>query len=151
MSPNRKRSRSFDAAVSSPDDAPDPFTLFRARLLAGEYEAIVGRPLRRALRGAAALPALEPEAAAVRLAMVRLLTEEEDPSRLAAGVARLGAAALQIARLRQPANSELDEIRAHLYREIDAIETELEAERASLAAAQAANQGAPTPAIPAGG
>ena len=113
-------------------DATDQrrLALFRKRLEAGNYDAILGLGLRRTLRGAAADSGLEAETGALRLALVRLLTDESDPSRLAAGVARLTTVSVQVARLRNAPDADLDAIRAHLIRELDAIELEQAEERA---------------------
>lgn len=126
-----------DDARPEPDDDPNDsaqrrLALFRKRLQAGNYDAILGFGLRRTLRGAAADAGLEAETGILRLALIRLLTDESDPSRLAAGAARLLAVAAQFARLRNAPDADLAEIRAHLLREIDAIELEHEMERLAL-------------------
>jgi hypothetical protein len=97
---------------------------FRARLAAGDYDAVLGPALRRVLRGAAADPGMEAEIGALRLALIRLLDEERDPSRLAAGVARLASVAVQAARLRQGGESTWKELQALLERELAEIEGE---------------------------
>jgi len=50
--------------------------------------------------------------------------EEDDPSRLAAGVSRVAGVAVQAARLRGGPHVDLDEIRALMLRELDAMEKE---------------------------
>jgi hypothetical protein len=97
---------------------------FRARLATGDYETVIGPELRRVLRGAAAAPDLEDEIGAVRVALARLIHEERDPSRLAAGVARLTGVAVQAAKLRHGGNAEADGIRAILERTLAEIEGE---------------------------
>ena len=101
-------------------------TPFPQRLASGDYAAFLGRGLRRMLRGAAADPGLEIEIGAVRLALLRLLDEEADPTRLATGVARLTAVAAQAGRLRalSAADGGLAEVRAILQRELDELDRE---------------------------
>jgi hypothetical protein len=78
------------------------------------------------LRSAAAEPGLETEIGAVRIALLRLLDEEADPARLATGVARLTAVAVQAGHLQARAAPEdgLAEIGAILQRELDALDRE---------------------------
>jgi hypothetical protein len=102
---------------------------FRAALQTGDYYALMGSGLRRAMRGAASDPSLDPEIGALRLALTRLLNEEPDPARLAAGVARLSSVALQAARLRSGATDEGEEFRDTLLRELATYEQELSAQR----------------------
>lgn len=110
--------------ASPPADSRTALDRFRERLLAGNYDALIGRGLRRTLRGAAADASLEAEIGALRLTLVRLLNEEHDPSRLAAGVSRVAGVAVQAARLRTSPDADLEQIRALLLREIDAVERE---------------------------
>jgi hypothetical protein len=121
------------SSVSAPEAPPDALAAFRQRLASGRFTAVLGRALRRTLRDAAAEAGLDAEVGAVRLALARLLTEERDPSRLAAAVARLTAVSVQAARLRQPtgADSELDALQAALFHEIEALDAEFAAKRAS--------------------
>jgi hypothetical protein len=95
-------------------------------LAAGDFDAVLGPGLRGTLRGAAADPGLDAEIGALRLALVRLLDEERDPSRLAAGVARVAGVALQAAKLRQGGDVESEQLRAVLGRALVELETELE-------------------------
>ena len=97
---------------------------FRARLATGDYETVVGPELRRVLQGALVAPDLEEELGAVRVSLARLIHEERDPSRLAAGVARLTSVAVQAARLRQSGNAEADTITAILEKTLAEIEAE---------------------------
>jgi hypothetical protein len=99
---------------------------FRDRLKAGDYDAMLGPGLRGTLRGAAEDAGLEAEIGALRLVLVRLLEEEQDPSRLAAGVARVAGVAVQAARLRQGGEAEMEEMRAVLLRGLEALEAEQE-------------------------
>lgn len=115
--------RGEDSATQS-SDPRDLLARFRDRLLAGSYDAVIGQGLRRTLRAAARDTGLETEIGALRLALARLLMEEGDPSRLAAGVSRVAAVAVQAARLRNGPHADLDEIRALMLRELEAVETE---------------------------
>jgi hypothetical protein len=94
---------------------------FRSRLATGDYETVIGPELRRVLRGAAAAPDLDEEIGALRVSLARLLQEERDPSRLAAGVARLTGVAVQAAKLRHGGTGEADGIRAILERTLAEI------------------------------
>lgn len=105
----------------------DPLSAFRANVATGSYHAVVGRPLRRALREAARDPGLEAEIGALRLALARLLQEEGDVSRLALGVSRLARVAVQAARLREGPDDALADIASAMQRELDAIEAEFAA------------------------
>ncbi len=108
----------------APDDPRILLARFRKGLEAGSYYLVVGQGLQRTLRGAAADVSLEAEIGALRLTLVRLLNEERDPSRLAAGVSRVAGVAVQAARLRQGPDADLEQIRSMLLREVDALERE---------------------------
>jgi hypothetical protein len=119
-----------DDANSGPaGDGHNHLAVFRQRLAAGDYDAILGQGARQTLHGAAADSGLEAEIGALRLTLARLLNEEQDPAKLAAGVSRVAGVAIQAARLRQSGSSELDEVRTMLLRELDAVERDA-AERA---------------------
>ncbi len=113
-----------DGAEEGPDQCG--LATFRTRVAAGDYDAVLGPGLRGTLHGAAADAGLEAEIGALRLALVRLLEEERDPSRLAAGVARVAGVAVQAARLRHGHEADTEEIRAVLLRGLAAIEAETE-------------------------
>lgn len=97
---------------------------FRALLKAGNYDAIVGRGLRRALRAAAADTSLEPEIGALRLTLVRLLVQESDLARLAASVARISSVAVQAARLRDCPGDVSEELRQALIQRTEQFDNE---------------------------
>jgi hypothetical protein len=122
----RHRSDEDTRSDATPRDGKggDGLATFRARVAAGDYEAVLGRGLRDTLRGAAADSGLEAEIGALRLALARLLDEEADASRLAAGVARVAGVAVQAARLRQGRDNEAEKISVYLQRELAAIEAE---------------------------
>lgn len=121
-----------DSLDSGPHDESSPgsaarqslLARFRERLAGGSYDAVIGMGLRRTLRGAAADTGLEAEIGALRLTLVRLLNEEHDPSRLAAGVSRVASVAVQAARLRGGPDADLNEIQTLMMRELEAVERE---------------------------
>jgi hypothetical protein len=110
----------------SDDDGGGRLATFRARLAAGDYDALLGPGLREILRGAAADPGLDAEIGALRLALARLLEEERDASRLASGVARVAGVAVQAARLRQGSGVEAEGMQAALRRVVAEIDAETE-------------------------
>jgi hypothetical protein len=135
MPPTRITNKSRALAELAPPEDFDlaPLATHRAGLLAGDYDAFVGEHLRDALREAAADTDLETEIGALRLALIRVLHEEHDPSRLAVSVARLAAVAVQAAHVRHNPDSERDEIQRTMLRQIQALDEE----RALEATAQA--------------
>jgi hypothetical protein len=136
MPPTRIPNKSRALAELAPPGDFDlaPLATHRAGLLAGDYDAFVGEHLRGALREAAADTDLETEIGALRVALIRVLHEEHDPSRLAVSVARLAAGAVQAARVRHNPDSERDEIQRIWLREIEAIDSEREIEEMTQAA-----------------
>ena len=58
------------------------------------------------------------------MALLRLLQEERDPSRMAAGIARLAGVALQALRLQQAGNAGAPELRLVVVQELLTIEAE---------------------------
>jgi hypothetical protein len=98
--------------VATGDCREDVSATFQARLKTGDYDALLGRGLRRALRAAAADQTLDLEIGALRIALARLLQEEKDTTRFATTVAQVASVALQAAALRPGPPSEMDELRA---------------------------------------
>jgi hypothetical protein len=98
---------------------------FRKRLNAGNYHALMGLGLRRTLSDAAADTSLEVEVGALRLALSRLLIEEPDPSRLAAGTARIASVAVQAARLRASTVADHSDLRQSILRGFELYEQEM--------------------------
>ena len=82
---------------------------FRDLLAQGEYRALFEPPLGEVLTQAAAERPLVDEIGALRVALARLLAEEEDASKLAAGVARLAGVAIQAAKAQQAIGGEGDD------------------------------------------
>lgn len=125
MPSSHRRNRSTKQHPSDLDAGEEPHTLslFRTRLAAGDYDAVIGKGLRRTLQGAAADATLEAEVGALRVALAKLLREEDDPTRLAAGVSRVAGVAIQAARLRN-ASADVESFRNTFLRELDAFEKE---------------------------
>ena len=121
----RRHGQDHDTAGDGDAD-DDRLATFRSRLVAGDYDAVLSPGLREVLRGAAADPGLDAEIGALRLAMVRLLDEERDASRMAAGVARVAGVAVQAARLRQGSDAGADEMQTILRRVLEEIDAETE-------------------------
>jgi hypothetical protein len=113
-----------DPADTGEREQPDTPSLFRARLAAGDYDALIGQGLRRTLQHAAADATLEAEIGALRVALAKLLNEEDDPSRLAAGVSRVAGVAVQAARLRNSASADGESLRSAMLRALDEVEKE---------------------------
>jgi hypothetical protein len=98
---------------------------FRERLARGEYRGLFEPPLGEVLLQAAAEQGLADELGAVRVALARLLAEEEDASKLAVGVARLVVVAIQAVKTRRAigegAEGTSEELTAALSRMLDEI------------------------------
>lgn len=127
MSPRpetRREPRGSSADASPTEESLRKFGRFRKAVRAGRYDALIGHGPRRTLRAAAADTGLEAEVGAIRLALLRLVNEEPDPNRVAAGVARLTAVAVQAARLRHVPDNGMDEIAAILSKTLDEMEQE---------------------------
>ncbi|MCA9877143.1 MAG: hypothetical protein KC442_05165 [Thermomicrobiales bacterium] len=112
------------AAKDAADAEAAALSRVQALLAAGDFAALLDAGLREALHRAAAEAGLEAEIGALRLALAVLLQEERDPSRLASGVARVAAVAVQAARLRQGASEAGDDLAAVLARELAVLDAE---------------------------
>lgn len=122
---NRHQAGSAGNGGGEPEDEGP--ASFRARLAAGDYDALFDPGLRDALRRAAAEGGMEAEIGALRVAMMRLLEEEGDPSRMAAGVARVAGVSLQAVRLRQDADGAAAAIEGTVTRQLAKIDAEHDA------------------------
>jgi hypothetical protein len=71
---------------------------FRRRLDAGDYRRLYDETLREVIAQAAAVRGLADEIGALRVVLARLLLEEDDLSKLVAGVARLASVTVQATR-----------------------------------------------------
>lgn len=91
---------------------------FRERVESGRYADLLDERVRRVLREGAAIPGLDEELGAVRFALAKLLAEELDASKLAAGVARLTSAAVQAMKLDRVRGDAAETSLAELIEEI---------------------------------
>lgn len=111
---------------------------FRRRLAQGEYRGLFPPPLGEVLAQAAAERPLVDEIGALRVTLARLLAEEEDPSKLAAGVARIAGVAIQAARAqRQLGEDPADGLTAALAEILAELNEEARRERERGAGAAA--------------
>ena len=91
---------------------------FRERVELGRYDDLLDLPVRKVLREGAAIRGIDEELGAIRFALAKLLAEELDASKLAAGVARLTSAAVQAMKLGQAMGDATDESLADLLNQI---------------------------------
>lgn len=104
-------------AAASPDDAdPDAADRrhraaaeFRARVTRGSYRGLFDPHLSRIVAQAAEERDLTAEIGALRLALAGLLAQEDDPTKLALGVARLSDASVRATRARAALAETLDD------------------------------------------
>lgn len=83
--------------------------VFQERVARGVYKELYDPPVRMLIEEGAALQGVEEELGAIRFALARLMNEEEDPSKLATGVARLASATVQLLRVVRPAANQSDD------------------------------------------
>lgn len=107
---------------------------FAERLSAGDYTSLLPPGLRDALRQASADAGLEAEMGALRVALLRLLQEERDPSRMAAGIARVAGVALQALRQQQAGRAAVTELQLIVVQRLLTIEAEQDPDQAYEAA-----------------
>src|SRR5215204_4722596 len=98
-----------DAPAVVDDPGAEQRALFRERVARGRYDELIDPQLRAVLREGAAIRGVAEELGAIRFALAKLLTEEEDAGKLASGVARLISAAVQAMRMGQSISDETDE------------------------------------------
>ncbi len=91
---------------------------FQERVEAGRYADLLDERVRQILREGAMLPGLDEELGAIRFALAKLLAEELDASKLAAGVARLTSAAVQAMKLDRTRGDAVETSLAELIEEI---------------------------------
>jgi hypothetical protein len=82
---------------------------FRARLESGDYRELLGKRLGEVMAQAAAEAGVGEELGALRIVMVRLLTEEDDPVVLAPLIARIASVSIQAARVQRAISGQLAE------------------------------------------
>ena len=100
------------------DPVAEQRELFRKRVELGRYEDLLDLPVRKVLREGAAIRGVDEELGAIRFALAKLLAEEQDASKLAAGVARLTSSAVQAMKLGQAMGDATDESLADLLNQI---------------------------------
>jgi hypothetical protein len=103
MSPRRRAPAGLlddDGSGGLAAEAHDPAAEFRARLEEGDYRRLLGAAIHSVIQQAAAEPGLDDEIGMLRVVLARLLMEEGDPAKLAAGAARIAQVAVQAARAR---------------------------------------------------
>jgi hypothetical protein len=113
--------------------------LFRERVARGDYNQLYDPAMRLLMKDGAAIKGIDEELGAVRYALAKLVNEEEDAGKLAAGVARLASAAERLLRVVKP---NADESSDNVITAINQILIDLE--RDARAARQA---GRPAPSI----
>jgi hypothetical protein len=123
-----------------PKDDEDPREALRAsfqrRVDRGRYDELLSPQIRSLMQTGAAIRGLDEELGAIRFALAKLLAEETDAGKLAAGVARLTSASVQAMKLGQVLGDATDASLADLFNEI-LIEMEEES-RAKREAAERA-------------
>lgn len=87
-----------DGAVEARAERRAALEELRRRLAEGDYRTLYERRLGEVIAQAAALGGLADEIGALRFVLARLLAEEDDVSKLATGVARVTAVAVNAAR-----------------------------------------------------
>lgn len=106
----------------SEDEQTDPTAALRAafqdRIERERYDELLTASLRAVLREGAAIRGLDQELGAIRFALAKLLAEELDANKLAAGVARLASASVQTMKLEQTLGDATDASLAELLNEI---------------------------------
>jgi hypothetical protein len=106
-------------------EANDPAAAFRARIEEGDYRRLLGAAMHSVIQQAAAEPGLDEEIGMLRVVLARLLVEEGDPAKLAAGAARIAHVAVQAARARHALQGQQAD---NLTEAITQILTELDGE-----------------------
>ncbi len=83
----RRRGAAVDGEERAGAEPAEPGAEFRARIEEGDYRRLLGASLSNVIQQAAAPPGLDDEIGMLRVVMARLLVEEDDPAKLAAGAA----------------------------------------------------------------
>ncbi|MCA9860688.1 MAG: hypothetical protein KC438_13250 [Thermomicrobiales bacterium] len=98
---------------------------FRELMDRGSYDGLFAASVRSVLDEGAAIPGVTEELGAIRIALAKLLAEEPDANKLAAGVARLASASVQLLKIGQARTDDDGESLASV---IDQILIDLERE-----------------------
>ena len=96
----RRRDALVENEARAGEEPAEPGADFRARIEEGDYRQLLGAALSSVIQQAAAPPGLDDEIGMLRVVLARLLVEEDDPAKLAAGAARIAHVAVQAARAR---------------------------------------------------
>ena len=99
-----------DRTERESDEQAEPQTQFQERLAQGEYAALFDDNLSRVINQAAMAMSehgLDAEIGALRVVLARVLTEEQDLSKLAANVTRVASVAVQVARAQRAINGDV--------------------------------------------
>ena len=123
MSPRKRVPASLPEAEEEAER--DPAAAFWERVESGDWRRLLGDGLGAVVRQAGSEPGLDEEIGMLRVVLARLLVEEADPAKLAAGVARIASVAVQAARARHALQGEQAE---NLTEAIAQILTELDGE-----------------------
>lgn len=86
---------------ASTGEQADAGSLFLERLGRGDYQDLLEPEIWQAIEQAGAEQGLTTEIGVLRLVLARLLSEEQDPARLASSAARVSGALVQAARAQQ--------------------------------------------------
>lgn len=89
-----------------PFDEQDAVALFQERLALGDYRSLLEPEVWDVIDTAGTERGLSNEIGLLRVVLVRLLSEESDPSRLAQGVARVTSVLVQAARAQRALSGE---------------------------------------------
>lgn len=106
----------------SEDEEDDPRKELRAaferRVDRGRYDELLSPQIRALMQSGAAIRGLDEELGAIRYALQKLMAEEQDANKLAAGIARLTSASVQAMKLGQMLGDASDASLADLFNEI---------------------------------
>jgi hypothetical protein len=91
---------------------------FQRRVDRGRYDELLSPQIRALLQAGATIRGLDEELGAIRFALAKLIAEEQDASKLAAGIARLTSASVQAMKLGQLLGDASDASLADLFNEI---------------------------------
>lgn len=91
---------------------------FQRRVDRGRYDELLSPQIRALMQAGAAIHGLDEELGAIRYALQKLMAEEQDANKLAAGIARLTSASVQAMKLGQVLGDATDASLADLLNEI---------------------------------
>ncbi len=114
------RGTQFQPAPLPEDDDPRKALqdAFQRRVDRGRYDELLRPQVRELMRAGAAIHGLDEELGAIRFALQKLMAEETDANKLAAGIARLTSASVQAMKLGQALGNASDASLADLFNEI---------------------------------